>query len=40
MEHYAAYYSHCDSYPTWLGAELAELLKQDFSGGSQRLVFA
>jgi hypothetical protein len=25
---YEAYYNHCDSYPTWLGVKLAELLKQ------------
>jgi hypothetical protein len=25
---YEAYYSHCDSYPTWLGVRLAEMLKQ------------
>jgi hypothetical protein len=24
---YEAYYNHCDSYPTWLGVRLAELLK-------------
>jgi hypothetical protein len=24
---YEAYYNHCDSYPTWLGVKLAELLK-------------
>jgi hypothetical protein len=25
---YEAYYNHCDSYPTWLGVRLAEMLKQ------------
>jgi hypothetical protein len=25
--HYAAYYNHCDSYPTWLGVNVAKLLK-------------
>ena len=25
---YEAYYNHCDSYPTWLGVKLAELLKR------------
>lgn len=24
---YEAYYNHCDSYPTWLGVKLAEMLK-------------
>ena len=27
-ECYDAYYNHCDSYPTWLGVRLAEMLKQ------------
>jgi hypothetical protein len=26
---YEAYYNHCDSYPTWLGVRLAEMLKRD-----------
>ena len=26
--HYAAYYNHCDSYPTWLGVRLAEMLRR------------
>jgi hypothetical protein len=25
---YDAYYNHCDSYPTWLGVRLAEMLKR------------
>jgi len=30
---YRAFYNHCDSYPTWLGVELAELLRQGKRAG-------
>jgi hypothetical protein len=30
---YEAYYNHCDSYPTWLGVKLAEMLKRGKAAG-------